>query len=238
MTDVQEQAENVTAAKLARLERLCGRFPVLSSENRQDYEELLISLLEHHWPRNFLGERLIKYLADEEWEVALYKRHKIFLIERRFQARRAFQADREKATQEDKAVPAKRLVEQPPCPLTLPEEALGGVIAQVDAMLLRPAQELDHARALEVGIVYFQHLDRLLNAAIARRNALLADIARCDYLFDPTLHLSVAGEEAEGTALLEQVHVAGNGAGSEMEGGRARAGKGAPPLAPSQGGSS
>jgi hypothetical protein len=63
MTDVQEQAENVTAAKLARLERLCGRFPVLSSENRRDYEELLISLLEHHTPRNFLGERLIKYLA-------------------------------------------------------------------------------------------------------------------------------------------------------------------------------
>src|SRR5262245_54208341 len=41
MTDVQEQAENSTAAKLARLERLCGRFPVLSSESRQDYEEML-----------------------------------------------------------------------------------------------------------------------------------------------------------------------------------------------------
>ena len=62
MTDAQEQAENVTTAKLARLERLCGRFPVLSSENRQDYEELLISLLEHHTPRNFLGERLIRFV--------------------------------------------------------------------------------------------------------------------------------------------------------------------------------
>jgi hypothetical protein len=105
-------------------------------------------------------------------------------------------------------------------------------------MLLRPAQELDHARALEVGIVYFQHLDRLLNAAIARRNAILADIARCDYLFDLTLGLSVPGEEAQDSALLEQVHVAGNGAGSEMEGGSARGDKVAPPLALSQGGSS
>src|ERR1700686_387397 len=104
MTDVQQHAKNSTAAKLARLERLCGRFPVLSSENRQDYEELLISLLEAYRPRSFLGERLIKYLGDEEWEVARYKRHKIFLIERRFQARLAFQDDREKATQEDKAV--------------------------------------------------------------------------------------------------------------------------------------
>ena len=64
MTDVQQHAKNSTAATLARLERLSGRFPVLSSENRQDYEELLISLLEHYRPRNFLGERLIKYLAD------------------------------------------------------------------------------------------------------------------------------------------------------------------------------
>src|ERR1700756_3156280 len=114
MTDVQEQAD--TAAKLARLERLCGRFPVLSSENRQDYEELLISLLEHHTPRNFLGERLIKYLADEEWEIGRYKRHKVLLMERRFRARLAFQ---EKATQQDKAALATKLAQQPPGQLIL-----------------------------------------------------------------------------------------------------------------------
>ncbi len=147
MTDVQEQAENFTAPKLARLERLCGRFPVLSSENRQDYEELLISLLEHHTPRNFLGERLVKYLADEEWEIGRYKRHKVLLMERRFRARLAFQAYREKATQQDKAALATKLAEQPPGQLILPEEALEGVIADIDAMLKRPAQELEHARA-------------------------------------------------------------------------------------------
>src|SRR2546423_2620816 len=135
MTDAQQHTQNFTAAKLARLERLCGRFPVLSSEKRQDYEELLICLLEAYWPRNFLGERLLRYLADEEWEVARYKRHKIFLIERRFQARLAFQAHREKAIQEDKVVLAKRLHEQPPSGLILPEEALDGLITTVDAML-------------------------------------------------------------------------------------------------------
>jgi hypothetical protein len=102
MTDVQQQAKNSTAATLARLERLSGRFPVLSSENRQHYEELLICLLEHYRPRNFLGERLIKYLADEEWETSRYKRHKILLIERRFRARLAFQAYREEAAKEIK----------------------------------------------------------------------------------------------------------------------------------------
>lgn len=226
MTDVQEQAENFTAAKLARLERLCGRFPVLSSENRQDYEELLISLLEHHTPRNFLGERLIKYLADEEWEIGRYKRHKVLLMERRFRARLAY---REKATQQDKAALATKLAEQPPGQLILPEEALEGVIADIDAMLKRPAQELEHARALEVGIVYFEHLDRLLNAAIVRRNAILADIERYDYLFAPPLALS---------AVVEQMQEAANGPTNESEDANVKLDEVVPALASSEEGRS
>jgi hypothetical protein len=65
MTDTKQTVDNFIATKLARLERLCGRWPVLSSENRQDYEELLISLLEYYRPRNDLAERLLKNLADE-----------------------------------------------------------------------------------------------------------------------------------------------------------------------------
>ena len=197
MTDVQQHAKNSTAATLARLERLSGRFPVLSSENRQHYEELLISLLEYYRPRNVLAERLLKYLADEEWEMARYKRHKVLLMERQFRGRVAFQVYREKATKEDKAALAKKLAEPPPGKLILPEELLDGIIADIDAMLLRPAQELDHARALEVAIVYFQHLERLLNAAILRRNAILADIERYDYLFDPRLPVSAWAEQIE-----------------------------------------
>ena len=158
-------------------------------------------MLEYYRPRHYLGEKLLKYLADEEWEVGRYKRHKIFLIERRFHARVVFQACREKTAQEDKAALAKRLAEQRPSHLVLPEEVLDGLIAEVDAMLLRPAAELDHARALEVGIVYFQHLDRLLHAAIARRNAILADIERYDHLFDPApLTPSVVTEEPRQSA--------------------------------------
>jgi len=229
MTDVQEQAENSAAAKLARLERLCGRFPVLSSENRQHYEELLISLLEHHRPRNFLGERLVKYLADEEWEIGRYKRHKVLLMERRFRARLTFQAYREKATQQDKAALAKKLAEQPPGQLILPEEALEGVIADIDAMLLRPAEELDHARALEVGIAYFEHLDRLLNAAIVRRNAILSDIERYEYLFAPTPIPS---------AVVEAVRQAGDAPQCETQASQAQGKEVAPPLAPAQDGNS
>ena len=225
MTDVQQHAKNSTAAKLARLERVCGRFPVLSSENRQDYEELLMPLLEHHRPRNFLGERLIKYLADEEWEISRYKRHKILLIERRFRARLAFQAYREKAAKEDKAALANKFAEHRG-QFVLPEEALDGVVAEVDAMLLRPAEELEHARALEVGIVYFEHLDRLLNTAIVRRNAILAEIDRYDYSFDPAPTL---------TALVEEVHESGYGPQCKAQASEAH-GKELPlpPLVPNQ----
>ena len=81
-------------------------------------------------------------------------------MERRFRARLAFQAYREKAAKEDKAALAKKLAEQPPGQFDCPRRPGS------DTMLLRPAEELDHARALEVGIVYFEHLDRLLNAAM------------------------------------------------------------------------
>jgi hypothetical protein len=178
--------------------------------------------------------RLVKYLADEEWECNRYKRHKIFLIERRFNARLAYQAYREKAAQENKAALAKTLAERQSAPLTLPEEALDGLIAEIDAMLLRPAQELDHARALEVGIVYFQHLDRLLNAAIDRRNAILTEIERCDHFFDPPLTISAELERDHACAVLEWMHAAGDGPRCNEQQGSAQAGKIAPPLAPGQ----
>jgi len=179
MTDMQELAQSSKATTLVRSERLCGRFPVLSSENREDYEELLISLLEHYRPSNFMGEKLVRHLADEEWEISRLRRHKNLLIERRFRARLAYQASREKTAQEDKAALAKEVAQQPSGPLFLPEEALDGVIAKIDALLLRPADELDHARALEVGFVYFEHLDRLLNAAIVRRNPFVDPSRKC-----------------------------------------------------------
>jgi hypothetical protein len=206
MSNLHEQNNNLLSAVLARSERLCGRFPVLSSEDPKDFQELLISLLECYRPRNFFGEKLIRHLADEEWDISRLRRYKNLLLERRFRACLTFQAYREKATQEDNAALAKKLAEQPPGQLILPEQALEDIIAKVDALLLRPAEEIDHARAQEVAIVFFQHLDRLLNAAIARRNAILEDIDRYDFLFNPSLSLS---------AIVEDVHEVSNGHGSE-----------------------
>jgi hypothetical protein len=229
MTDVQEKARKAAATTLERLERLCGQFPVLSSEDRKAYEELLLALLEHYRPRKFMGEKLVRHLADEEWESSRLRRHKVLLLERRFRASLAFQECRKKASREDKAALAKNLAEQPPGQLILPEQVLEDVIAKVDASLLRPAQELDHARALEVGIVYFEHLDRLLNAAIVRRNAMLDEIERSDYLFNAPLALS---------AVVAEIHELGNGHANEPQGIHTQFGEAAPAFAPLHGGQS
>jgi hypothetical protein len=227
---MHEQKEESTATKLVRLHRLCGPPPVLSSEDPKSYEELLISLLECYKPRDVMAEMLIRRLADEEWEINRYTRHKTLLMERRFRARLAFQAYREKAAQEGKEALAKKVAERRSGPFTLPEEALEDVIADVDAALLRPAQELEHARALEVGIEYYEHLDRLLNAAFVRRTAILNMIERHDEGFHPSLTLPV---------VVEKVDEASNGHKSQTQGSESQRNEvAAPPLVPSQDGQS
>jgi hypothetical protein len=174
-----------------------------------------------------MGEKLVRHLADEEWEISRLRRHKNLLMERRFRARLAYQASREKAAQKDKAALAKEIAQQPSASLVLPEEALDGVIAEVDALLLRPAEELDHARALEVGIVYFEQLDRLLNAAIVRRNAILNDIERYEYLFNRQFSVC---------EFVEEAHAAANENWSEPRASNAQSDNISPALAPSDGG--
>jgi hypothetical protein len=230
---MHEQKEESTATKLVRLHRLCGPPPVLSSEDPKSYEELLISLLACYRPRKVMAEMLIRHLANEEWEINRLTRHKTLLMERRFRARLAFQAYREKAAQEGhegKEALAKKVAERRSGPFTLPEEALEDVIADVDAALLRPAQELEHARALEVGIEYYEHLDRLLNAAFVRRTAILNLIERHDEGFHPSRTLPV---------VVEKVDEASNGHGSQTQGSEGQPNEvAAPPLVPSQDGQS
>jgi hypothetical protein len=225
MTDMQEQSKSSIIAILARLERLCGPFPILTSEGRKDYQELLTSLLDNYRPTNFLGEKLVRHLADEEWEINRLRRHKVILLERRLRARLAYQACREKP--ENKAALAKNLAQQPLGYSMLPEEMFEDVVPNIDAVLDRPAQELGHARALERAIGYFERLERLLNAAIVRRAAILKDIEHHDFLFIP-LH----------AALIEEAHGRDDGYGNESDESNARCDETAPALAPANGGQS
>ena len=56
------------------------------------------------------------------------------------------------------------------------DEVINATIPDVDEILMDPADEVDHAAALETGIDYFEQLDRLQGVAIARRNDVLRQI--------------------------------------------------------------
>jgi len=189
----QNQKEESNANKVTRLHRLCGPPPVLSSEEPDGYDELLVSLLEYYKPRNFLGEMFVRHLADHSWEI------KALVVERRFHQRLKFQAQREKAALRRKEELATMSDENDNGRPTLPEETPEGLAEKMDATPLRPAEELDHAGALEAGIGYYEQLDRLLARSIARLNEALEQIDQHPEWFHPTLTLLPAQQVSEST---------------------------------------
>jgi hypothetical protein len=158
---------------LAEIKEVWGPPPVLSSEDAKAYETILLNLIECIDPENFMDRMLVKEVADSTWEQLRYTRHKTLVMERRFRDQRKLEAQRRKAAAEKKEALAKRLSESKAERATEPEEALDGLVDEVDAILLEPATEHDHARALEVGIRYYEHLDNLQMTTIARRYSAL-----------------------------------------------------------------
>lgn len=158
---------------LAEMKEIWGPPPVLSSEDPKAYDRILLKLVECYVPEDSMEQMLVKKLADNTWEEMRFTRYKPLVMERRFRDQREFEAQRRKAAAEKKRALAKRLSESKAERATEPEEALDGLVEEVDAILLEPATELDHARALEVGIRYYEDLDNLQMMAIARSNNVL-----------------------------------------------------------------
>ena len=99
-------------------------------------------------------------------------------IERRARQLREFQAKRAKALAQMKPegsqpYPANELGRMDEL-----EDKIEDTVNDVDAILDKPMAELDHARALEKGVVYHLQLDQLLNTAIARRDDALEQLDR------------------------------------------------------------
>ncbi len=176
--EMKSMSSTTNVSGLAKLREICGPPPVLSSENMTAYDEMLARLMKCKAPQDLFEEILIKEVVDNTWEMARYTRHKNLLVERRFRDRLAFQAERKKAAAQKKEAFAKRLAAGKPEPPTEPDEVLEGLVEEVDAILQQSATELDHARALEVGIVYLERLDKLLMTATARRNNALEQLER------------------------------------------------------------
>jgi hypothetical protein len=155
---------------IAQLKESYGPLPVLSTENMQAYEETMLRFVVALNPQDWFETALVKDVIDGTWEAARWTRHKAVSIHRRHRDRLESQARQRKAAAQRKAEFKKRIAESKAEPPTEPEEAIDHLVEDIDAMLLEPATELDHNRALETGIEYVSKLDKLQMMAIARRN--------------------------------------------------------------------
>lgn len=157
----------------------CGPPPVLSTENEKAYDDLTMQLLQIFRPRDFIELMYIRELADSTWEISRYTRHKTVAIDRKFRTRLEFQAKRDRARAPLKEDKARELAERNGEPATQldrlaeVQEMLDCSVEDVDAILEKVAEEVDHARALEGTIDYYERLDKLIAAARTRRDSAL-----------------------------------------------------------------
>jgi hypothetical protein len=190
--------KNASVVKdLAELKKLFTP-PVLSSENLKTYYTIMTRVLECLKPRDFVEQIFVKDLTDATWEIMRYSNHKTMVIEREHERHLEIEAKRLQKEQKMKADIAEAIRanaaeragetkqvepgEQAGAPtsqferwLEL-EEVIDGSISDVDEILVGAADELDHAKALESGIDYFQQLDRLMSVQFDRRNDVLEQI--------------------------------------------------------------
>jgi hypothetical protein len=177
--ELQKQSSTVNLAELAEM---FGPPPVLRTENVKAYEEMLDRLMQCHAPRDFMEQSLIKHLADSTWEIKRYTRHKTLAIERKFGQLREHAAKRAKALEQHQGAWTGQPPESDGTPATelvrmyALEDIVDSTVDAVDAILLKPPAELGYNHALEVAIAYHGELDKLLNAAVARRNDVLEQL--------------------------------------------------------------
>ena len=157
----------------------CGPPPVLSTESVEAYYEMMSQFVEVFTPKNVLEQSFIKDLTDATWEAKRYSRYKALLIERKFQQRLEFQAERMKLQAERNEAFARKVAEKPANELARMDglaEVLESSVQEIDNILKRTPDELDHARALEDGFKIYEGIDDLLNHALARRNDALRQL--------------------------------------------------------------
>jgi hypothetical protein len=92
-----------TDSIVAEINNLCGRPPVLTSENLEAYQRLLFGLFETIQPRDTLEQLFVRGLADSFWEILRLTRHKTLSIERKQRQTLEGQAHQQPATEFDHA---------------------------------------------------------------------------------------------------------------------------------------
>jgi hypothetical protein len=163
---------------LAQLEELFGKPPVLpGSESIAGYQKMIRLFAEDFQPQSFFEIKLMKELTDGTWEAARWNRHRVLLLDRKDRDRREAEAKR-KEWAAKKAAMAKRVAAEKADPATEPEEVLEHLVEDCDAILLEPATELDHNRALETILLPQEKLMKMEAADLAKCDRALRQLER------------------------------------------------------------
>ena len=175
-------SETLSKQQLAEFSALFGPPSVLSTENAEIYLTMWNHLLQRLVPKNFLEMILIKQVQAETWKLLRYNRHQSAAIERHFRQSLKFQINRRNEQKVRREALARELAEKTGRPVTDfvklidLEDVVESVVSDVDELLRRAATETEHNEALEEGIIFHEQLDRLINAAMVRRNNALENL--------------------------------------------------------------
>ena len=175
-----------------RLSRTTKAVQTASFEQRRPntYYTIVARFLESLKPRDFVERMLVKDLTDSTWEMMRYSNHKTLAIERQHHLNLKIQGTLRELKEKEKAAIAncdgktetvtaeshpkrEKTAEQRG---ETKEDELGEQAGAATSQNEGCADELDHAKALEGRIEYFEQLDRLMRVQVARRNDALEQI--------------------------------------------------------------
>jgi hypothetical protein len=177
----KELRVNSTVTDLAEFAKLFGPPPVLSTESVEAYETTISGFMRSLVPRDFVEQTLIRQIVDATWDIQRYQRHKSISIERKHREHIASEQRRKIALAERKSKIGRVQAEAAEVSsdierLDLLEGIFDTSASDVGKIVNCRPEDLEYARAMEAGIDYQERLDRLLNAAYARKREALEQL--------------------------------------------------------------
>ena len=187
----------VTKNEIAARWAMFGPSPVLSSENRDGYDNLRNACVAYYRPTDARHWAWVRELVDTQWEILRHWRYRTAAIE---QSHKDWIRNRRKLIDQILQKPKDEIRELlPHCDNEIVRNRVASIktyIADVEALVEKAGQPDDakHSLALARAAKYVERLDKWLKNATARRNILLrileyfcrpadqkAEIAEADY---------------------------------------------------------
>ena len=170
---------NHSPLNVVDLEQLSGSPPVLRTEDAELYDQIRAYFLDCFTPKDIVQWYLVDRLVDSAWLVKRYSRHQTVAVERWYRQSLEFQARRMKlqnARKEDRTSFLADKMRQTPADIAHLQDLEDTILesmSDVDEILERTPNELQHNRALEKGVIFHEQLDKLTSSATKRFNETL-----------------------------------------------------------------